>query len=185
MSRRPRRRRNLKSLVNKIISKNVETKYLTNSITGTVLSGSAVIANCTAIGQGTTVSTRTGNEIRSRYIDLTLAVTHNAAGGSGLVRVLLVKSFSGALIQADVPGYNSPVDMTKMVVLKDLLVPVDAQNLQKIVKFKVNLKNWLAHFSGAGASDNTKGGIYLMMSSDVAANAPNYATHYRYWYKDA
>lgn len=189
---RPQRRRYrdqavpTKSYLNKFIRRQIrlsaETKHKTFTAPSWVDIGavSGTLTELTSIGQGVGDNERVGNkiELQKLYIQKLLRVEDNNAVGHSTIRVLLVQSRAGALSTSDMPGFAAPVDLDKMIVLKDMMVNLSssAQNASNFYfgsnpkRIKINLKKLYKKHLQYNDTNTTPANnpIYLYMFSDNA-----------------
>lgn len=184
--RRKDRASNTRSYLQKYIRRQIqlsgETKHKTFTASSWVDIGatSGTLTELTSISQGVGDNERVGNKIQLQkiYVQKLLRVEDNVSVPHTTIRVLLVQSRAGSLSTSDMPGFAQPVDLDKMIVLKDMMVNLSStgQNSSgtyfgsnpKRIKFNLRklYKKFLQYNDTVTTPANNP--LYLYMFSDNA-----------------
>lgn len=180
MRRQPNKKHtSVEEKITKILNKRVAEKYITPAIIGTS-SSSTVYTDVSDIGQGTTILTRTGGEIRlKRFVLRWNAVV---ADVTNLIRVILFvwKPSSTSDTPSDAELFNDPSDTTRKVIsptlplkpsrfriLKDSTVMLDSYHQQRCGDFSIDLGDLKVSYDlGVNTGVNH---LYLAVVSDSSA----------------
>lgn len=181
----------LKGLVNSEL-----LKHDSSLSTYTDLSNAGVIFHLTGISQGDTQSTRTGNSIFVRSVDIRLFF--KTVHSHNLVRVALVADSqqlgdtlpsytdiydsSGSTI-APLSHLNSGTVGRFRILYSRTFVLDDGEYANKAVKIFKKLRHHV-RYNGTISTDIQKGGLYLVMVSNDGTNMPQYVMDYRVSYHD-
>lgn len=175
-----------KNMITKFIKRQIalsaETKHKTFTASSWVDIGSlsGTLTELTSIGQGVGDNERVGNKItlQKLYIQKLLRVEDNSGVPHATIRVLLVQSRAGALNTGDMPGFAAPVDLDKMIVLKDIMVNLSSsgQNSSNFYfgsnpkRIRINLRNlYKKHLQyNDTATTPANNPLYLYMFCDNA-----------------
>ncbi len=158
-----------------------ETKHKTYTASSWTDIGSSLgtLTQLTQISQGVGDNERVGNRIslQKLYVQKLLRVEDNTTVPHATIRVLLVQSRGGALSTSDMPGFASPCDLDKMIVLKDIMCNLSSTGQAgvgnvyfgsnpKRIKFSLNkfYKNSLQFNDTSTTPANNP--LYLYMLSD-------------------
>ncbi len=164
---------------------NVEYKTITTAFTADPNTTGAVV-NLTAIAQGDTIANRQGNKIRAKYISVSGNVQINASATSSHVRMTIVRDNNGSTTQPaigdlfpDVATFfanknktGDPQSNSRFSVLYDEFIMMDVVNIEQVaVRWTSSLDHHI-FYTGAAATDEGKGNIYLFIASNEATNDP-------------
>lgn len=177
----------IKGLINSELLKHDNTFTATISSTG-------VVNNLTNIGQGDSVSTRTGNSIFVRSIFGRIAISHNNASNNTFHRIILfidtqnVSDTSPAVTDVlQASGITAPLNRETVGRFKILMDRYFATNTvdtsSKVIKINKQMRHHV-RFNGATSNDIQKGGIYILMLSSEPTNTPSYTYTLRTSYHD-
>lgn len=187
-----RQRKQVRNLVQRQISRNIETKQRAGTWDETPIDNSAgtpITAQLTDLDTGDSQSTRTGNQVFVTGIYARWSVT--CADTTNLVRIVVYmpKDTDDSMSGIDI---HSNIDLDKHTVLFDRLVPLTlAGDAVKVVTFKKKFNKGnrrgvnVRYFSATG-TDTSKNAIklYVVSDSDVASD-PLLSGSYRLYFKDA
>lgn len=183
----------LKGLVNSELYK----FDLSNSSTA-ITSDSPLVTHLSAIATGDGEGQRTGNSIFVRSIDLKGILTYNSSSTVqaqtceciivadsqqiGDTTPAFTDVFSSAVPWAHLNA--STVGRFSILGRKRIILEKNGDGV-KSVNINVPLKHHI-RYNGANSGDVQKGGLYLMMVSDVAtaSNPPSFSSHIRLSYHD-
>ncbi len=164
---------------------NVEYHSLLTSFTVDPSSSGAVV-NLTAIAQGDTTVNRQGNKIRLKYLSVRGSVIQNASAANTNLRMMIVRDNNGNTTQpaitdlfVDVAGFVAngnknglPQANSRFTILWDKFVQLsDANGDMRAYSYSMSLDHH-TFFTGAGATDEGKGHLYLFIGSNEATNDP-------------
>lgn len=153
-----------------------------------------VIADFTAIAQGDGLSARTGTSILVHSVTVKGAVAINGSATVSFFRLILVRDTQQ--VGDTAPAYTDVMESASTVallnkntpgrfqLLYDQLFTLGSASTQVIpINFHVVVQKHVK-YNGSASSDIQKGGIYLMMVSSEATNAPAFTYHGRTCYYD-
>lgn len=186
------------SIVKKELMRSIETKHVNHIATSWIYLGAinGTITNITDISQGVGDNQRVGNRITltKLYVQKLLRIKPLSTSPYATARVLLVQSRGGSLSTSDMPGFASPVDLDKMYVLKDIMVPLSSQGIDgtsffgsnpKRLKFNISFrslpKNNIQYNDTSSIPQNNSIYLYMIADNDNAEQC-GFETAY---YKDA
>ncbi len=163
---------------------NVEYHTLTTGFTQDPNSTGSVV-NLTAIAQGDNVSNRQGNKIRVKYISCRGQVTLHASATNSRVRYAIVRDNNGSTTQPSIADVfvaaanflsnnnkkGDPQANSRFSVLHDQYIYVNTDTPTKPFKWTSSLDHHI-FYTGAAATDEGKGNIYLMIISNEGTNDP-------------
>lgn len=158
---------------------NVETKYLTTDVTGTITDTYAN-ENLALIDQGDGQSNRDGNSCKATRLEVRAHLTLDNTVDSSIVRFLLImKKAGGAPIQTDIlkdATLVSPYNLDtkdQYSIIRDEVLIVNTNNPTKYIYWDISLNNKIRFTDTtatyAATSENS---FTLGMFSDRATNAP-------------
>lgn len=177
-----RRRPNFKRSIMSTVNKMAETKYYTNTLTNTEITGfntsSSVVSNLielSTISAGDNHNNRDGYKVFFKW--LTMRMQTQTYYSKHLMRVLIVKSLHGPLSASDFPTTITERlgnHMYKHKVLRDKVYTLhsNAENgyISKYLPINVKLNSGCYWDSTSGTSD-VRGGIYVMFINDTGAGS--------------
>lgn len=153
-----------------------------------------VIADFTAIAQGDGLSARTGTSILVHTVTVKGALAINGSATVSFFRLILVRDTQQ--VGDTAPAYTDVMETASTVALLnkntpgrfqllfDQLYVLGSASTQSIpINFHVTVQKH-TKYNGTGSSDIQKGGIYMMMVSSEATNAPAFTYHGRLCYYD-
>lgn len=163
----------------------------------TPVSTVASINSLCAVQQGIQVNQRIGRKIYVKSIEFKAVITAGTAlVGSTVATVRVVILSDKQQIQSTAPAITDYMFtpsvteprnlyfMNRFHVLKDQIYKVDVYNptvnIVKRMLFSTTLE-----YGGAGLGDITKNGIYIILVSNNAGNAPNISYSMRVWFNDS
>lgn len=172
---------------------NVEVKHHDNVFSPTNVTTTPIVVNLTAILQGDSNTQRNGTSIKPLGLTLRGAVSRNSAGGSQLLRLMIVnaKQQNGAhpLAAELLEDPANPLtpknydDRYRSKVLYDRLFVLDGANQHELA-FTISEKLF-GHVTYDGtASIPETGGIYLVALSDEDTNPPTIQWYNRVTFTD-
>lgn len=179
----------LKGLVNSELLK-VDQGSLGVTITDT---GSNVFQFCN-IGQGDTLSGRTGNSILLKSINIKMLIHQNPSATQTTFRCILFQD--NQQISDTLPNITNLLDGTSVIaflnasqagrfqILKNWLITLDSAKQQM---YRISHYQKFQHhvrFNGTAGTDIQKGGIYMIIFSDEATNQPTLDYNFRTSYHD-
>lgn len=191
--------------VKKLINANIETKYKDVNLGTFSFDNTGTVVQINNISQGTTDSTRVGDEIRLRRVSIHGQVVQGAVTVPTNVRIMLVQlkdQVGTSLTQAMVLQHtasnqeimNSPYryDAKFIHVLKDIKMTITPYNFYAVNTqqfFRINhvfKKNAICQYD-AGSATNCDNSIFLLFTSDKGAIDPQPTITFcsRIEYKDA
>lgn len=180
----------LKTLVNS------ELCYIdTTPINGTVNSTPGNIGLITAIAQGDSASSRTGNSVLAKSVTVHGYVAWNATGTQQNMAVWLVKDtqqvgdttptwgtiFSGSNVQCFM---NRDTGAGRFQIMKKWIFTQDESRDQIVFEYNTIIKNTHIRWNGPAASDIQKNGLYIVAVSNQTVNLPSLQTQVRFNYHD-
>jgi len=164
---------------------NVEYKSLTTDFTVDPNTTGAVVT-MTNIAQGDDFDARNGRKIRLKSIRVSGHISINASATELAVRMMIIRDNSGTTARpvitdlftdvgtfaANLNKLGDPQSNSRFSILWDKFVLLDAVfQSQKAVKWYKE-EDFHVYFSGTGATDEGKGGVYLFIASNEATNDP-------------
>ncbi len=166
---------------------NVEFKELDLARTTTAVTSGVIITSPSLVAQGDTKSSRSGNSIRLKSIQWKAIFKIDASAVATYCRCMIVldRQVNGATFaigdlveDASISDFMvSPRDTdnaNRFSILWDRLVPLNISGNQT-ASFSMRKKlNYVVNFDGttAAVTDLTSNGIFLVIASDEATNAP-------------
>ena len=191
---------------------NVEKKHYDCVPAITAVTTTPTFLNTTAMGQGTTDTSRIGNSVLSKSIQLRGYFAFNSAGATQQhIRCLLIRDSEntdsgtptiGEILENVGGGweqkFTSPLNMKnsrRFRVLKDKVFTVDQYHAFKDIKIYYKfpilkdkqgrkIKGIHSTYGGAAPTDTCAGSIYWIFFSDQATNAPTHGVMTRYRFID-
>lgn len=160
---------------------NSEKKYIDTGIVNSVNSSGAVLA-LTAIAQGDTNTTRNGNSILCKSVQLRghvafdVSTTRNISYRLFLVHDTQQVSDSSPTYSDIFSGGSQPVlnlnHVGRFTILKSWSFAPSEQT-QFLIDEWINLGNHHVRYNGTANTDIQKGGLYLVHVSNLTATLPN------------
>lgn len=159
---------------------NSEMHHSETTLSAQAVSTTPVMSSLTAIAQGDTNSTRTGNSIFVRKLDINLTL-YQANNVTSLVKVVIFRDKQQ--VGDTAPGFTdvySSVAPTSMLTLTNLgrfdilyhrIISVDAVagNPQKVLRINKVMRRHV-RYNGSASTDIQKGGLYIALVSDEATS---------------
>lgn len=183
----------LKGLVNSEM-----LKYDTNESGTTITSAGTYVSHLTSIAIGDTDTTRTGNSIYVRAVNIHGRVVYNATSGVTPTFLRLMVVIDSQQVGDTLPLISSVIDTTnggyqahmlnttvgRFKVLYSKIITTDS--VQNTVKpFEINLPmRHHVRYNGSAGTDIQKGGIYVLAISSEAINGPKLIWNARVSYHD-
>lgn len=154
------------------------------------------VSHLTAIAQGDTDQTRSGNSIKPLSLYVQGFVSKHASATATTVRMLIVRDKmqtadsipgTGTIIDSDA-GYqiNAPLNnetVGRFDILKDVKILVDSQTPKRLFKYFITLDGHI-RYNGATSGDIQKNGLFCCLVSDEATNTPTVAYTSRLTFAD-
>lgn len=175
---------------------NVEKKKADFENSGTISTTAGNPLNPTNIGQGDTDQTRDGNSILVNGLLLKSTFTKNASATASRVRILIVLDKQQTPDTA--PSYTDIIDPTftdqilaplnnetvgRYTVLMNRVITLDSNKPKRTMQKYFRL-NHHVRYNGTASSDVQKGGLWVLIVSDEATNAPSYTVQSRTYFYD-
>lgn len=196
------KRKEVKEIAKRVVNQGKETKHLETTGSAVAVTQTAVLTNLTAIPQGDTVSTRSGDQVKLTRLYGRLNVLQDDGGtGSNRMRFLIIqwkpnnadeaisysKLFeSGTAANIAIDDFvNDKVDRAKFKVLwdKTLLLPPESDHTTNPNKlYKINLfgKKLARKIIYEPTSTNGSGCLFLVHANSQANAADDSAISYRF-----
>lgn len=135
----------------------------------------------TALGQGDTESTRSGNTVLFHSLYIKMALTPHASATGTFIRYMLVvdKASDSAspvstdiLENVDITGFLKHVNSQRFGVIRDKVYHVSPDGKDTaFIRDYVPL-NMKVHYDGTTSSDNFNNGVYIFLLSNEPTNTP-------------
>lgn len=151
--------------------------------TGTTISNAGVVTHMSAIAQGDSDSSRHGNSVYCRSLNIKGFVRINASATSTCYRIAVIidtqqvgdtsPTFSDIYENSDVSSHLNNATVGRYKVIYNKVYTLVPTNDSAIRYFDINLPmRHHVRFNGSASSDVQKGGIYLVRVSNEATNVP-------------
>lgn len=183
----------LKGLVNSEM-----LKYDTNEAGTTVTTSGAYVSHLTSIAVGDTDTTRTGNSIFVRAVNVNGRVVYNGTSGAvpTFLRFMIVIDTQqigdtspqiGTVIDSATAGYQAHMLNTTVgrfkVLYNNIFVTDSVQNTVRSFNINLPMRHHV-RYNGTANTDVQRGGIYIMAISSEAVNGPKLIWNARVSYHD-
>ncbi len=156
----------------------------------------AVVA-LTDIAQGDGITNRQGNKIRCKRIACSGIITLNASAADTQTRLVIVRDNNGSTTRPTItdlygtvvefsdnfPKTGDPQSNSRFTVLMDKMIIVNTDTPTKQLNWSQTLDHHI-YFTGATATDEGKGHLYLFIASNENPNDPVVAVQSQVWYID-
>lgn len=177
---------------------NVEFKHHEVSSSLTCV-GTGHIISLSSVAQGDSQTTRDGDSIRGKSLQIRIRMGHNASGGTGqTVRMILFIDKQnnqpgtcdptlsgtpyGVLNQSTLQSLTLPENSGRYKILKDKMYTM-TNDIKELIDLKIYKKiNPKITFTSSSTNVAQKNNIYMLVFSNEATNGPSfaYATRLRY-----
>lgn len=164
----------LKGLVNSEVFKHNVTIAAGTSSTGSVTHLSGI-----AIGDGD--STRTGNSIFTKYLSFRANVAVNPSATATILRMVIFQdkqqvgdgtpAVSDVLETSSVVSSLNQNSVGRFKIIRDINIALNDTVINKYIKRYIKIKTHI-RYNGTAGSDIQRGGLYCLLISNEATNAP-------------
>lgn len=186
--------------VKNVIKKNSETKRLVKNSPASTIDDTGLIVDYTSIAEGTTISTREGQEIMATGLSYSGWIkNHTGATDGTMFRMSLVQDLQQ--LQDTAPSYANIYDNT------DIMMGMNIENNKRFkvlhtkfltinqafsgqtktipVKGYIKLRDIRVKYNGVLAADIQKNGLYMcFITNQGAATAPSVDFKFKFYFKD-
>jgi len=172
---------------------NVEKKLVDYQLSASA-DTTPIVQNLAAIDQGDAQHQRSGNSIRPQYITVKGSCSIHGSSTTALLRYVILQdkqqvadtapSYTDVFESASPVAFMKKTSFGRYSILKDMLIPLGSQEnqIQKI-DFTMQLNGHI-FFNGSATSDIQRNGLWLMVVSDQASNAPGILVNHRMRFTD-
>lgn len=178
---------------------NAEKQKVDVSVSTSTISSTPAVTHLTAIATGDAEGSRTANSILLKYLYINGTIQIHTSANFSRVRCVVVRDkqqvgdtapvytdvFETAPSGSGTQAFLNKNTVGRFDIIYDRTYALDAQRPQAIVSKMIPLKSH-ARYNGSASTDIQKGGIYIMLVSDVTAggNVPTVYLQARLAYYD-
>jgi len=169
-------------------------KHFTDTSFSTAISNSGAITHLSAVAQGDTNATRTGNSIFSRMIFAQGVFTLNTSADEDTVRVIVFSdkqqigdttpAVTDVLTSASI---NSPLNVTtlgRFQILKEFRRTFTSAGVNRgTYKFAIPMRHHV-RYNGTASSDVQKGGLFVLLIASQPTNTLGHSAEWRLTFYD-
>lgn len=160
---------------------NVE-KHTVDTTVGAAIDNAGAVTHLTAVANGDTNSTRTGNSILAHNLEVNLSILKHASSVGGIVRIIIFvdkqqvadssPTVATVLNSVDVLSHLHIDIQSRFRILHDELISLDAAHVNVNRRFDNSLTGTHIIYNGTASSDIQRNGVHLLLLSNEPTNTP-------------
>lgn len=150
------------------------------------------LIHMTAVDQGDSDQTRTGNSIYVRSLNGTVAFEKNTSANATYIRFMIIKDTQqigdttpiiSDVLESDWMSHLNSDTVGRFQILRSCYIHLNSDIPTRIKRFNLPMRHHI-RFNGTAAGDIQKGGLYLLALSNEGTAIPNLRYNFRLSYHD-